>query len=61
MRSYPVKENHISSAISEILRYKVTDRQTNILLLYNKDLNILGSLQGVREGAEMDGGELFVS
>ena len=61
MRSNPVKENHISSAISEILRYKVTDRQTNILLLYNKDLNILGSLQGVREGAEMDGGELFVS
>ena len=29
MRSYPVKENQIGSAVSEILRYK----QTNIVLL----------------------------
>ena len=26
MRSYPVKENPISSAVSEILRYRQTDR-----------------------------------
>ena len=35
MRSCPVKENHISSAVSEILWYK---RQTNIPLLYHKDI-----------------------
>ena len=29
MKSYPVKENPIGSAVSEILRYKQTDRQTN--------------------------------
>ena len=29
MRSYPVKKNPIGSAVSEILRYKQTDRQTN--------------------------------
>ena len=29
MRSYPVKENPIGSAVSEILRYKQTDRQTS--------------------------------
>ena len=33
MRSYPVKDNHISSAVSEILRYKKqTERQLDILL-----------------------------
>ena len=32
-RSYPVMENPIGSAVSEILRYK----QTDILLLYYKD------------------------
>ena len=37
MRSYPAKENPIRSAVSEILRYKQTDRQTHILLLYYKD------------------------
>ena len=37
MRSYPVKENHICSAVSEIFWYKQTDRQTDILLLYDKD------------------------
>ena len=31
MRSYPVKENHISSAVSEILRY----RQKKLTTLYN--------------------------
>ena len=29
MRSYPVKENPIGSAVSEILRYKQTDKQTD--------------------------------
>ena len=29
MRSYPVKENPISSAVSEILHYKQTNRQTD--------------------------------
>ena len=33
MRRYPVKENPIYSAVSEILRYK----QIDILLLYYKD------------------------
>ena len=37
MRSYPVKENPIGSAVSEIPRYKHSDTQTNILLLYYKD------------------------
>ena len=41
MRSYPVKENQIGSAVSEILRYKQTDkqtgRQTDIVLLCIKD------------------------
>ena len=45
MRSYPVKENLIVSAVSEILQYKHThkhtDKKTNtqidILLLYYKD------------------------
>ena len=37
MRIYPVKENLIGSAVNEILRYKQTDRQTHILLLYYKD------------------------
>ena len=34
MISYPVKENPINSTVSEILRYKQTDIQTDILLLY---------------------------
>ena len=29
MRSYPVKENHTSSVVSEILRYKQTDGQVS--------------------------------
>ena len=37
MKSYPVKENPISSAVSKILRYKQTDRQTHMLLLYYND------------------------
>ena len=37
MRSYPVKENPIGSAVNEILRYKQRDRQTDIVLLYFKD------------------------
>ena len=38
MRSYPVKENPIGWAVSEILRYKHTHKLTGILLLYFKDL-----------------------
>ena len=34
MRSNIVKENHIGSAVSEILWYTHTDTQTKILLLY---------------------------
>ena len=45
MRSYPVKENPIGSAIIEILLYKHTNTQTNIhidiLLLYYKDNVVL--------------------
>ena len=38
MRSYPVKENHIGSAVSEILHTnKHTNTQTDILLLYVAD------------------------
>ena len=37
MRCYPKKENHISSAVIEIIRYKQTNKQTDILLLYYKD------------------------
>ena len=33
MRSYTVQENHIGPAVSKILRYKLTDRQTDIMLL----------------------------
>ena len=32
MRSYPVKENQFGSAVSEILRYKQTDRHPVTLL-----------------------------
>ena len=38
MRSYLIKDTYIGSADNEILRYKQTDRQTNILLLYTKIL-----------------------
>ena len=34
---YRFKNNPIGAAVSEILRYKNTDKQTNILLLYYKD------------------------
>ena len=37
MRIYPVKENPIDSAVREIIRYKQTHKQTDILLLYYKD------------------------
>ena len=33
MKSYPVKENPIGLAVSEILRYKRTDGQTDIIVL----------------------------
>ena len=39
MRSYAFKENPIGLAASEILWYKQTNRQSDILLLYYKDLN----------------------
>ena len=49
MKSYTVKENHISSVVSEIIRYKqtgrYTDRQTHrqidILLLLYKNNSML--------------------
>ena len=41
MRSQPVKENPIGSAISKIRQYKHTNTQTNILLLYYKDSMLL--------------------
>ena len=37
MKSYIVKENNIGSAVRKILRYRQTDRQADILLLYYKD------------------------
>ena len=38
MRSYPVKENPIGSAVSNIFgSHKQTDKQIDILLLYYKD------------------------
>ena len=50
MRSYPVKTNHIGSAVSEILWYKhthkKTDKQIDILLLYYKDFFYLFNLTG---------------
>ena len=40
MKSYPVMENHIGSAVCEILCYKQTDRKrTYILLLYYLRIN----------------------
>ena len=39
MRSYPVKENRIGSVVSEILYYKQTNRQTDIVLLCIIDKN----------------------
>ena len=42
MGSYPVKENPIGSAISEIIRHKKTDIQTNTHpVLYYKDKIII--------------------
>ena len=34
---HPVKENPIGSAVSEILQYKYTNTQTNILLMFYKE------------------------
>ena len=43
MKSFPVKENPVDSAVNETLRYK----QTHILLLYYKDLSpIIRVLKG---------------
>ena len=36
MRNYPVEENPIGSAVTEILRYKQTDKQTSFNI-YQKD------------------------
>ena len=38
MRSYTVNENLIGSVVSMILRYTHADRQTEILLIYYKDI-----------------------
>ena len=40
MKSYPVKENPIGSALSEILRNKHTNTHTDILLLNYKDITL---------------------
>ena len=47
MRSYTVKESTIGSAVSEILRYRQADRQTDILFYY-KDTSfphVIGKLK----------------
>ena len=53
MRSYIVKENHIGSAVSEILRYQQLETQI-LLILYNK--TILDQ-RGSRELAESGEGQ----
>ncbi len=52
MRSYPVKEKHICSVVSERLWYK----QTNILLLYYKDF--LPEWSVVNSGSGQEGQEV---
>ena len=53
IRSYPVKDNYIGSAVSEILRYKQTEKQTNILLLYYKD-NLAGEGDDIAQWYHID-------
>ena len=48
MRSYPVMENPIGSAVSEILRYTHTDRETNTHLVTFLE----GSLAMIKEIAK---------
>ena len=40
MRSYPVKKNHIVSAVGNPVRSFGTDKQTKFLLLYHKDNDV---------------------
>ena len=44
MRSYPVKENPICSAVTEILRYKQTDKRADIVLLCIIDEGVASNL-----------------
>ena len=61
MRSYPVKENHIGSAVSEILRYRQIDRKTSCYFIIKK-IYIIGlnfvTLDGNKIGSkgDMNGG-----
>ena len=41
MRSHILKENQISSAVREILRYRQTHTHTQIMLLLCKDYKVL--------------------
>ena len=40
--TFTVKENHVGSAVSKIISFMVTHRQTRILLLLCKELNLNG-------------------
>ena len=56
-RTYEVKVKHIGSAVSEILRYKqtnrFTNRQTDILLLHHKDIYVIqGGAQSGKGGGQ---------
>ena len=41
MRSYPVKENHIGSAVTEILWYKQTDIESSCYFIIRVFLNLI--------------------
>ena len=53
MRSYPIKKNHIGSAVRDILRYRQTDRYPGTFI---RSL-ILGEIKH-REGGD---NELFIA
>ena len=59
MRSYPVKKNPIDSAVSEILRYKKTDRQIDIVLLCIKDMNVANERK-LRDFNNVDTSQFFL-
>ena len=54
MRSYIVKEHHIDSAVSEILRYTQTNIHIDILLLLYKDFKL--PLSNVHYSDDTQGG-----
>ena len=48
MQSFTIQENHIGSAVSKIIRYTLTKRLTDILLLlYNKVENMFDYVEGI--------------